>query len=201
MAGLYPSLQLTQSFVETKAIAWRAAQKPIVLEIGFGSGEHLIGQAQRTPDAMFFGAEPFIDGMAKALGNIDALGLKNIRLYRGDVRDILTFLPENFLEQVYILFPDPWPKTRHHKRRLVNGAFIETLCQKCQNGARIRFATDVKDYANTAMVSFLNHPQIKWPAQKQDDWLSAPEDHIKTRYETKRLGDINPVYYDFTVAK
>ena len=169
----------------------------IWLEIGFGGGEHLTGQANRNPHVGFIGCEPFIEGMAKALGQIEDDGLANIRLHMDDARPIVESLTEASLTRIFILFPDPWPKKRQQKRRLIQPAFLNELARVLKPGGRLRFATDVKSYANEALTHFIAHTAFNWDAQKADDWRTPPDDHLTTRYETKKLGDCAPVWFEF----
>lgn len=168
------------------------------LEIGFGGGEHLAGQAAANPDVHLIGAEPFVEGVAKLLAQIEDNALANIRIHPGDVREIMQRLPDGCLERVFILFPDPWPKTRHRKRRLVQADFLNDLARLLKPGGRVRFATDIADYANNALAAFLADGRYAWGAEQAADWSVPPGDHIATRYERKRLGDCPPVYLDFT---
>ncbi len=170
------------------------------LEIGFGGGEHLAEQASRHPAVRFLGAEPFLNGAASALRHIDERGLENVRLHVGDARDLLAALPDASLSRIFILFPDPWPKARHRKRRLVNPAFAGELARGLAPGGRLRFATDWADYAETALLALRGDPALRWTARRTDDWRRPPADHVATRYEEKRLGDIAPVFLDFTRA-
>lgn len=167
------------------------------LEIGFGGGEHLVGQASRHPDTGFIGCEPFLDGVAKALTAIEAGGLGNVRLHQGDARDVMDRLYPATIARCFILFPDPWPKARHHKRRLIQSPFLDELSRVLAPGAQVRFATDVAGYADWAMERFHAHPAYHWSARRADDWRQAPPDHVTTRYEAKQLGDVAPVFFDF----
>lgn len=172
-------------------------RRGVLLEIGFGGGEHLIGQALRSPDTGFLGVEPFLDGVAKLLDAIDHSGVDNIRLRRGDARDLIGELAPASLSGVYILFPDPWPKSRHHKRRLVQPVFLASLARVLRPGARVRFATDWADYAACALLAFRADRRFRWTAKRADDWRLPPADHVPTRYQQKRLGDCDPVFLDF----
>lgn len=172
-------------------------KREVWLEIGFGGGEHLAGQAERHPDVGIIGAEPFIDGVAKLLTAIDEKGLSNVRLRRGDARDLVAQFVDASFERVFILFPDPWPKTRHRKRRLVQSEFVSELARIMKPGARLRFATDWADYANRALADVLRDGRFAWKAERADDWRVAPSDHVTTRYQEKRLGDCAPVFLDF----
>ena len=167
------------------------------LEIGFGGGEHLAEQAARHPEVRLIGAEPFLNGVASALRHLDERGLTNVRLHQGDAREVLQQLPDASLTRIFILFPDPWPKARHHKRRLVQPDTVAEFARVLRPGGSLRFATDVADYANQALETFLGSPHLRWTAERADDWRVPPADHVTTRYETKRLGDCAPVFLDF----
>ncbi|HEX4180395.1 MAG TPA: tRNA (guanosine(46)-N7)-methyltransferase TrmB [Caulobacteraceae bacterium] len=171
--------------------------REIWLEIGFGGGEHLAEQAARRPDVLFLAAEPFLNGVASALRHIDARGLANVRVRAGDVRDLLDALPDASLDRVFILFPDPWPKARHHKRRLIQHDAAQALARVSRPGARLRFVTDWSDYADWALERILSSGDFDWTAERADDWRRAPADHVATRYEVKGLGDCAPVFLDF----
>ena len=167
------------------------------LEIGFGGGEHLAAQAARRPDVLALGAEPFLNGAASVLRHLEAVGAGNVRLHVGDARDLVAALPAGVLDRVFILFPDPWPKARHHKRRLVQPAFVAELSRVLKPGGRLRFATDWADYANWSLERLRAEPRLRWTAARADDWRIPPDDHVTTRYEQKRLGDIAPVFLEF----
>jgi tRNA (guanine-N7-)-methyltransferase len=172
-----------------------------VLEIGFGGAEHLLGQAERAPGTGFIGCEPFIEGVAKALTGIEARGLTNIRLHMDDARPVMQSLQTDSVDDVYILFPDPWPKSKQQKRRLIQPAFLDVLARIAKPGARLRFATDVASYADEALAKILAHGRFEWRAETAADWRCPPEGHITTRYETKKLGDCAPVWFDFVVSE
>jgi tRNA (guanine-N7-)-methyltransferase len=197
MDTLLPKIALDPAAgpIDPRALAPRASEA--WLEIGFGGGEHLAAQARRHPDALLLGAEPFLNGAASALRHIDEAGLTNVRLHVGDARDLLAALPEASLGRVFILFPDPWPKARHHKRRLVQPETVAALVRVLKVGGRLRFATDWADYADWALERFVREPRLRWTAGQASDWRVPPSDHVTTRYEEKRLGDIAPVFLDF----
>jgi len=176
------------------------APKEVWLEIGFGGGEHLTGQASLHPDIGFIGCEPFIEGMAKALGQIEDAGLQNVRLHMDDARPIIARLQANSIDRIFILFPDPWPKKRQQKRRLIQPDFLDRVARILKPGGHLRFATDVKSYADEALAHFMAHPAFDWLANSADDWRTPPADHLATRYETKRLGDCAPVWFEFRRA-
>ncbi|MGA0544596.1 tRNA (guanosine(46)-N7)-methyltransferase TrmB [Brevundimonas sp. VNH65] len=170
------------------------------LEIGFGGGEHLAGQAARHPQALIIGCEPFLNGVASLLRHIDEGGLKNVRVHADDARAVVDALPDASLDRVMILFPDPWHKARHNKRRLVQDDFTAELVRVLKPGGRLRFVTDWKDYADWALERFERNPDLDWTAERADDWRIAPADHIVTRYEEKKLGDTAPIFLDFVRA-
>jgi tRNA (guanine-N7-)-methyltransferase len=167
------------------------------LEIGFGGGEHLAGQAGEHPDTGFLGAEPFLEGVAKLLTQVDEAGLGNVRVRRGDARLLVDELAPGTIARAFILFPDPWPKSRHRKRRLIQPGFVGDLARVMKPGARLRFATDWADYANRALADVLQDGRFEWRAERADDWRKPPVDHVTTRYQEKRLGDCAPVFLDF----
>ena len=179
------------------ATLFAPVKRAVWLEIGFGGGEHLAGQAARRPDTLFLGAEPFLNGVASALRHIDEAGLANVRLHDGDVRDLMARLPDGCLSRVFILFPDPWPKARHNKRRIVQAETVAEFARLLKRGGTLRFASDWADYVDRALETILANPALAWPAERADDWRLPPADHITTRYEEKRLGDCAPVFLDF----
>ena len=175
----------------------RAAGRPVWLEIGFGGGEHLAEQAARHPDVLLIGAEPFLNGVASAVRHIEERALGNVRLHPGDVRELIEALPEGSVDRLFILFPDPWPKARHHKRRLVTDGFVEATARVLRPGGRLRFATDWRDYAAWTLERFERAPTFRWTAERASEWREPPTDHVPTRYEAKRLGDSPPVFLEF----
>lgn len=171
-----------------------------VLEIGFGASEHLIGKAARAPDTGFIGIEPFLNGVAKALTGIEEQALSNVRVKRADARDEIERMPDAAFDQVFLLFPDPWPKKRHALRRFVQAGTAAQLARILKPAGRLRVATDVRVYADWALPILLDRPELHWTAASADDWRVAPADHITTRYQSKHLGDIDPVFMDFARA-
>jgi tRNA (guanine-N7-)-methyltransferase len=153
------------------------------LEIGFGGGEHLIWQARANPDVGLIGCEVFEDGVVKALSAIDEGGLKNVRLSTDDAREVVRRLPGACLDRVFILFPDPWPKKRHVKRRLINRALADQLARVMRPGAELRIGTDIGDYLRTILLSLRGHPGFNWHVQGPADWRLRPLDWPPTRYE------------------
>ena len=167
------------------------------LEIGFGGGEHMAAQAGRAPDLRILGAEPFVNGVASAVRHVEEQGLSNVRIHHGDARDLVAALPDASIERVFILFPDPWPKARHHKRRIIQPELLAELARVLRPGGLLRFATDWADYADWTLERVLASSLFDWPAERADDWRMPPADHVTTRYEEKRLGDCEPVFVDF----
>ena len=171
----------------------------VILEIGFGGGEHLVAQATAHPASRFIGVEPFLNGVASCLRHIEEANAQNIRLHNGDARDVIARLPDASLDLVYILFPDPWPKARHHKRRLIQAEFLDELARVMKPGAELRFATDWANYASWTLEQVTRHPRFTWMAESAADWRSAWPGHVTTRYETKKLGDCAPIWLRFVM--
>ena len=157
------------------------------LEIGFGGGEHLVWQAQNNPDVGLIGCEPFQDGVIKVLDAIDSQGLGNMRLHADDARDVLRWLPEASIARAFVLFPDPWPKRKHLKRRLVNANLLAMLARVIRPGGQLRLGTDIADYARTMLIAAQSVPRLRWTATTADDWRIRPADWPQTRYETKAV--------------
>jgi tRNA (guanine-N7-)-methyltransferase len=195
ITSLLPRLAIPLEGLDLRALAPGARE--IWLEIGFGGGEHLAGQAERNPDVLLLGAEPFINGLGSALRHIAEAALTNVRVHAGDARELLSALPDESLARVFILFPDPWPKARHQKRRLVQPALARDLARVLRAGGTLRIATDWADYADQCLRVITATPRLFWTAECADDWRKAPADHISTRYELKRLGDCAPIFLDF----
>ncbi|MBX3476887.1 MAG: tRNA (guanosine(46)-N7)-methyltransferase TrmB [Brevundimonas sp.] len=166
------------------------------LEIGFGGGEHLAAQAERNPQAVIIGCEPFLNGVGSLLRHIDERGLKNVRVHADDARAVVDALPDASLDRVLILFPDPWHKARHNKRRLVQDEFAGELVRVLKPGGALRFATDWADYADWALERFARTPGLERIGDVED-WHAAPADHVVTRYEEKKLGDVAPIFLEF----
>ena len=183
--------------VELDRLPGLARGRTVFVELGFGGGEHMAAQAKAHPDALVLGAEPFVNGVASAVRHVQALGLGNVRVHPGDGRELLAALPDASADRVFLLFPDPWPKTRHHKRRLVNAELIAELARITKPGAEVRFASDWADYVDWTLERFGASPSFRWMAERAEDWRTPPPDHVATRYEQKRLGDCAPVFLRF----
>jgi len=159
------------------------------LEIGFGGGEHLLWQARANPDIGLIGCEPFLDGVVKVVSAIDESGgaLGNVRLHPDDARPLLRWLPEASISRAFILFPDPWPKARHQKRRLVSEATLRELARVMAPGAELRLGTDIADYARWMLIAVAREGSFVWTAQGPSDWRERPADWPQTRYEAKAV--------------
>ena len=168
--------------------------KPLWLEIGFGSGEHLLNQAQLNPDVVFFGCEPYINGVASLLAKIKEKRINNIFIYPGDVRNLFDVLPSNSIDRVFLLYPDPWPKKRHNRRRFVNPEYLIPLCRVMKIAAQFRIATDVKEYCSHAFQEVLKLDFIL-KEQNQNDFSFPWEGWSPTRYEKKAQKDNKTSYY------
>ncbi|MDO6413322.1 tRNA (guanine(46)-N(7))-methyltransferase TrmB [Sphingomonas sp. BIUV-7] len=169
--------------------------RPLQLEIGFGAGEHLAGQAAMRPDHGLIGCEPFLNGVVGALGHIDRLGLTNIRLHMGDALEVIERLPDASLDRAYLLHPDPWPKARHAKRRFMNAGPIALLATKLKPGAEFRFGTDHPIYCRWAMMIMRARPEFDWLVEGPQDFLVRPDDWPETRYEAKARRQGHEVWY------
>lgn len=157
------------------------------LEIGFGGGEHLAAMAKAHPGSGCLGVEPFLNGVAKLLGTIEAESIPNIRLLRGDGRHVLNALPRSSLDCVYLLYPDPWPKRRQRKRRIVDEKFLDELARVIRPGGEFRFASDIDDYVGWTLARILPHAAFEWLAKSPSDWLDPWEGWHRTRYEEKAI--------------
>ncbi len=169
----------------------------LVLEIGFGGGEHLVAQASAHPDTRFIGVEPFLNGVASCLRHVEEANVSNVRIRNGDARDVIARLPDASLDLCYILFPDPWPKARHHKRRLIQPDFLGDLARVLKPGAELRFATDWANYAEWTLEHVTRDVRFAWLAERAEDWRNAWPGHVTTRYEAKKLGDCAPIWLRF----
>lgn len=167
------------------------------VEIGFGGGEHLVHQAERNPGVGIIGAEPFINGVAMLLGKIRKAKVDNLRVHPGDVRDLFDVLPEASVSRAFLLYPDPWPKARHHRRRFVTPDHLEPLAHVMKPGAIFRVATDIPDYVRQTLEQVPRHG-FDWLAERPADWREPWDDWLSTRYEQKALReDRTPHYLTF----
>lgn len=168
--------------------------RPLWLEVGFGGGEHLVHQATRNPNIGLIGCEPYVNGVAMALGKIKLANVQNLRVYPWDVRDLFDVMPDKCLDRVFLLYPDPWPKTRHHRRRFVTPEHLQPLARVMRPGAVFRVATDISDYVRQSMEEI---PPAGFdclnPAPQ--DWHTPWDDWISTRYEQKALREGRRPHY------
>lgn len=195
METLLPVLRPPAGPFDPRALMPGAAE--VWLEIGFGGGEHMAAQAGLHPNVLIIGAEPFQNGVASALRHIDEAGLKNVRVLDGDARELMAHLPDTSLDRIFVLFPDPWPKARHNKRRIVQTETVTEFARLLKPGGALRFASDWAAYVDWSLKRFVANPAFRWTADRADDWRTPPADHITTRYEEKRLGDCAPAFLDF----
>lgn len=165
------------------------------LEIGFGAGEHLAWQAAANPHTGIIGCDPFINGVAALLGEIEERNLKNIRIWNSDAREVLDWLGAGSLDRVFVLYPDPWPKTRHHKRRLISTATLSTLARLMKPGAELRIASDIGDYVRASLEALFASDAFEWQAKRPGDWRVRPADWPPTRYEKKALREGRKGHY------
>jgi tRNA (guanine-N7-)-methyltransferase len=164
-----------------------ADPRPLWLEIGFGGGEHLAEQAAAHPDRGLIGCEPYISGVARLLALAEARALANLRVVVDDARLLLEALPDGCLERIFVLFPDPWPKARHHKRRIVNRATAAQFARLLLPGGELRLATDDMGYARAMLLALLPVRALAWLARGPADWRERPPDWPPTRYEDKAV--------------
>jgi len=170
--------------------------RPLHCEIGFGSGEHLAYRADLLPDHGFVGAEPFINGVATALGHVRDQSLRNVRLHMGDALEVLQRVPDGSLTMLYLLHPDPWPKARHAKRRMVNDGPVKLFADKLKPGGELRIATDHPVYLEwTLMVMQRHQDQFEWLAETPKDFLEPVGGWIETRYGAKSKREGRRPYY------
>jgi tRNA (guanine-N7-)-methyltransferase len=186
------SIEIPADGIVARPLEWfpPGARDDLWLEIGFGGGEHLLAQAIANPRVALIGCEPFINGVARVLSGLVAAGLSapascNVRLYPDDGRNLVAALPDASVGRVFILFPDPWPKARHHKRRLVTSALLDQLSRVMKDGAELRLATDHRPYCRWILACLLPHRGFAWMENGPAEWQKRPSDWSETRYERK----------------
>ncbi len=157
------------------------------LEVGFGGGEHLAWHAARHPDIGMIGAEPFQNGVAKLLTLVDDANLQNVRILHGDARPLIEALPASSLSRIFVLHPDPWPKKRHFKRRMISRWFFTEAARLLAPGGELRVASDIPDYVRWTLMHARQAEGFDWTAERADDWRRRPEDWPQTRYEAKAI--------------
>lgn len=172
----------------------RFGDRQVWLEIGFGGGEHMVHQAVTHPEVGIIGCEPYINGVAMLLGKIRASGAQNIAVYPGDVRNMFDVLPAASISRAFLLYPDPWPKKRHHKRRFVTAEHLRPLHKCLKKGAIFRVATDIPEYVRQTLEEVPRHG-FEWLAEGPEDWRRPWPDWIPTRYEQKALREGRVPHY------
>lgn len=187
METLLPELKIDLASTppaDIKALFPHAVDK-VRLEIGFGGGEHLVHRARTTPDTGFIGVEPFVNSMAKLLAVVEAEGLKNIRVHDDDATQLLDWLPEGSIDQIELLYPDPWPKKKHWKRRFVSQVNLGRFHRVLKSGGLFCFASDIDTYVNWTLQHCRQHGGFEWTARNAADWLTPFAGWPGTRYEAK----------------
>lgn len=198
---LLPELELTlpaaPGVLDPNSLFTQAVDE-IWLEVGFGTGEHLAAQAESRPGTGFIGCEPFINGVARLLALIADKDLGNVRVFTDDARLVLEALGPASIGRAFVLFPDPWPKSRHHKRRFIAPATMDALARVLKDGAELRVATDHAEFCRWTLRHVLSHPAFEWPARGPADWRIRPPDWPTTRYcEKAEAAGLNIVYLTF----
>lgn len=187
LAGLFPQLALDCSNPIHPDTLFASPRQAYWLEIGFGGGEHLLRNAKAHPEIGHLGCEPFINGLAKLVSAIGRDGLDNIRLHDDDALQVLNQLPDASLDRIYLLYPDPWPKRRHHKRRFVSDVMLTHFARVLKPGALFCFASDIDHYVGWTLARLLRSDQFDWCAEKPADWKEPWAGWQSTRYEAKAL--------------
>lgn len=171
------------------------------MEIGFGGAEHVLHLARSHPETAVIGAEPFLNGVARAVTGIHEEQLENLFLHHGDARDVMDSLKDGLLDRLYILFPDPWPKTRHNKRRIINAAFLDDVCRILKPGGSLYFASDIVDYVDWTVTRLRKNGRFELVVKSPSAWRTPYEGWPGTRYEAKAIKAGRPCHYlSFTHA-
>jgi tRNA (guanine-N7-)-methyltransferase len=190
---LLPKVGVPEGALDLHALFPHA--RAFAFEVGFGGGEHLASQAEAHPDIGYIGCEPFLNGVAKLLTQIDQAKLENVRVHPDDARDVLPRLTSGSLSAFYVLFPDPWPKLRHHKRRFIQKRTLDELARLLKPGGELRVATDHTDYATWALQHLMADERFRWTAECAADWRVRGADWPATRYEQKAIKAGRPCVY------
>ena len=180
------------------ALLFGDLKQEIHIEIGFGGGEHLIARAMQNPDIGYIGCEAYVNGVAKLLNQIDQLKIKNIRIHPGDALEICKILPAGSIHRLYILYPDPWPKVRQRKRRIISDDNLKVFEKILKTGAELRFATDIDDYSAWTLSHIARSIGLQWNPSSSSDWIEPWQDWTRTRYEAKAIREgRSPAYFRF----
>ncbi len=185
IATLMPQLAIDLSAVARPDDLFAAPVDHVRLEIGFGGGEHLVAEATAHPQTGFIGCEPYVNGMAKILAQIERAGLRNIRLFAGDAVELLAWLPPQSLSRLDLIHPDPWPKRRHWKRRFVQDESLEAIARALKPAGEFRFVSDIDDYCAWTLAHAARAPDFVWLAERADDWRRPWPGFTMTRYGAK----------------
>ncbi len=162
--------------------------KEVWFEVGFGGGEHAAAQVENNPDIGLIACEPFINGVASLLSHVDEKNLQDrIRIYDNDARFLLDCMPEDSLDRLFLLFPDPWRKRRHAKRRFVGEENLQLVAKVLKSGAEFRVGSDHMPYIDWTLEHLSQHPDFEWICEGPQDWRQRPGDWPPTRYEQKAL--------------
>jgi len=200
VAELLPQLRFAlpaTGVLDSRAL-FAAPVEAVWIEFGFGGGEHLAAQAAAHPAIGMIGAEVFENGIAKLLREVERAGLRNIRIFPDDARALAAALAPASIARAFILFPDPWPKERHKKRRIVSPELLDDLARALEDGGEVRLATDDMDYARMMLERVIAHRAFRWLAEGARDWRERPADWPPTRYEQKAVrADRKPIYLRF----
>jgi tRNA (guanine-N7-)-methyltransferase len=180
-----PSDVLDAEIIDPVKLFGDFAPQEIAFEIGFGNGEHLVEQAARNPHVGFIGCEPFINGVSAAAKQVVERDLKNIRFYADDALPLLSKFTSGSLSQIFLLFPDPWPKTRHHKRRFIQDVTVTLFARLLKSGGVLRLATDDKNLAEWMLIHTVQNSDFVWTNASDGKWETPPADWVETRYQKK----------------
>ena len=196
LAALSPGAVTWELNPDRKPLDLRSVygEKEVWLEIGFGGGEHLVHMAETHPNIGIIGCEPYINGVAMLLGKIRKANVQNLKVHPGDVRDLFDVLPTASIAKIFLNYPDPWPKKRHHRRRFVTPEHLEPLSRVVKPGAEFRVATDIPDYVRQTLEQVPRHG-FEWLAERPDDWRTPWADWYSTRYEQKALREGRTPHY------
>ena len=192
--------QLSVPIPTDGALKWQGLfGRPVTqlwLEVGFGVGEHLAWQAKAQPTVGFIGCEPYLNGVASLLRSVDQEALENVRIHPDDALQVIEALPPQSVSRCFILFPDPWPKAKHHRRRFIQPASLDALARILCDGAELRLASDDPGMVDWMLFHTRAHPAFSWSAKRAQDWRTPTEDWPTTRYEQKRMRG-RPVFLRF----